>query len=108
MSLYLVSLAAPVILGLCSVFALSGPGRRPALTPRVVEAGAFLAIPVAIAAAALVVFEGAGSSPLLGLAGAGLTAKLDVVSVTMLLLVSFVGWIVVRYSVSYLDGEERQ
>src|SRR5690606_7208355 len=32
----------------------------------------------------------------------------DAVSASMLLLVSFVGWIVVRYSRNYLDGEARQ
>ena len=41
-------------------------------------------------------------------AGIGLSARLDAVSVTMLLLVTFVGWIVVRYARTYLDGEARQ
>ena len=30
------------------------------------------------------------------------------VSVIMLLLVTFIGWVVVRYSATYLDGEKRQ
>ncbi|MGC6766890.1 hypothetical protein ACP0GL_26395, partial [Escherichia coli] len=34
--------------------------------------------------------------------------RLDVVSVTMLVLVSFVGWVVVRFAATYLDGEARQ
>ena len=32
----------------------------------------------------------------------------DTVSATMLLLVSFIGWVVIRYSATYLDGEPRQ
>jgi NAD(P)H-quinone oxidoreductase subunit 5 len=51
---------------------------------------------------------GAGDSPLLGIAGIGLSARVDVVSVTMLLLVGFIGWIVVRYARTYMDGETRQ
>lgn len=34
--------------------------------------------------------------------------QFDAVSATMLLLVSFIGWIVIRYSATYLDGEARQ
>ncbi len=51
---------------------------------------------------------GAGDSPLLGLAGIGLSERVDVVSVTMLLLVAFIGWVVVRYARTHLDGEAGQ
>ncbi|WP_368665951.1 hypothetical protein, partial [Pseudomonas sp. GW704-F2] len=37
-----------------------------------------------------------------------MSARLDGVSAAMLLLVTFIGWIVVRFSVVYLDGEARQ
>ncbi len=46
----------------------------------------------------LLVAHGSGTSPLIGLAGIGLSARVDVVSVVMMLLVSFVGWVVVRYA----------
>lgn len=52
--------------------------------------------------------RGTGDSPLIGWGDIGLSARLDAVSVTMLLLVTFVGWIVVRYARTYLDGEARQ
>ncbi|MEL6735035.1 MAG: proton-conducting transporter membrane subunit, partial [Pseudomonadota bacterium] len=51
---------------------------------------------------------GAGNSLLLGFAGVGVSARVDVISVIMLLLVGFIGWVVVRFSRTYLDGEERQ
>ena len=44
----------------------------------------------------------------LGSGAALLALRLDAVSVSMALLVSFVGWIVVRYARSYLDGEARE
>ena len=34
--------------------------------------------------------------------------RLDAISATMTLLVAFVGWVVVRYSRTYLDGEARE
>ena len=52
--------------------------------------------------------KGPATSPLIGWAGIGLSARIDVVSVVMLLLVSFIGWVVVRYASTYLDGEPGQ
>jgi NAD(P)H-quinone oxidoreductase subunit 5 len=80
------------------------PPQRAATIAEGAAAGAF-----AIAASALIALIacGAGDSVLLGLAGFGISARLDAVSAVMLLLVSFIGWIVVRYSRTYLDGEAR-
>ena len=72
---------------------------------RIAEAGALAAFLLAAAALWMLVTTGATSTPLLGTAGFGLAARVDAVSVTMLLLVTFIGWIVVRYAATYLDGE---
>src|SRR6185312_7560445 len=63
---------------------------------------------IAIGGLAVLVTQGMGTSSLIGAAGIGLSSLLDVVSVTMLLLVSFIGWLVLRYARTYLDGEARQ
>lgn len=73
-----------------------------------IQAFSALAVATALACAALLVADGPGTSPVLGSGGVGLSARLDVVSVAMLLLVTFIGWIVVRFSATYLDGEARQ
>ncbi len=104
----LIPLIAPAVLLLAAVVAFQRPGRRPAPLPKLMEAAALVALAVALASAALLAWQGAGTSPLLGAGGVGISARLDVVSATMLVLVAFVGWIVLRYSASYLDGEERQ
>jgi NAD(P)H-quinone oxidoreductase subunit 5 len=57
---------------------------------------------------AFLVVSGPNDSPLLGLAGIGLSARVDIVSTIMLLLVTSIGWIVTRYARTYLDGEARQ
>ncbi|MFT6023018.1 MAG: NAD(P)H-quinone oxidoreductase subunit 5 [Ascidiaceihabitans sp.] len=81
----------------------------PARTGALIGEGASLvALLVAIGTLIALITKGAGDSPLLGLAGIGLSARVDVVSVTMLLLVAFIGWVVVRYARTYLVGEERQ
>jgi NAD(P)H-quinone oxidoreductase subunit 5 len=52
--------------------------------------------------------ERSGHQPAHRHRGLGLSARLDAVSAVMLLLVSFVGWIVLRYAATYLDGEDGQ
>ncbi|KPQ01210.1 MAG: NAD(P)H-quinone oxidoreductase subunit 5 [Rhodobacteraceae bacterium HLUCCA12] len=108
MPLASLSLIAPAVLLLAATFAFLRPGRRPPLVPKLTEAAALAALAAAIGSAALLTVGGAQTGPLLGLDGIGLSTRLDVVSVTMLVLVAFVGWIVLRYSASYLDGEARQ
>ena len=100
--------AAPAVLFLSAAAGFLNPGLRPRGTLRLPEAAALAAIVVAVASAILLMQHGSGSSRLIGWRGAGLSIRLDAVSVTMLLLVSFIGWVVVRYAATYLDGEARQ
>lgn len=108
MSLYLLPLSAPLLLLVAAVFGFVRNGQRPRLVPVFAEVTALGALLITIASLALLVFQGAGGSGLIGWSGIGLSTRLDAVSATMLLLVAFVGWIVVRYSRTYLDGEARQ
>ncbi|MCW0386887.1 NAD(P)H-quinone oxidoreductase subunit 2, chloroplastic [Xanthomonas sacchari] len=108
MSLYLLPLSAPLLLLVAAVFGFVRNGRRPRFLPAFAESAALGALIVAIASLALLIARGAGDSELIGGNGIGLSVRLDAVSTTMLLLVAFVGWIVVRYTRTYLDGEARQ
>jgi len=101
-------LLAPAALLYVAYLASKEPGQRPR---RVLEMATWATLgSLGIAGASLLVLvtAGSGTSPLIGLAGVGLSVRLDVVSVSMLLLVAFVGWVVVRYAITYLDGEARQ
>ena len=74
----------------------------------IAEGAALATIAVAILSAIILITSGSGDSVLFGLFGFGLSVRLDIVSVVMLLLVSFIGWVVVRYARTYLDDEVRQ
>jgi NAD(P)H-quinone oxidoreductase subunit 5 len=104
----LLPLLAPIALLLAAAAASDKPLLRLPFLSKHTETAALLALAAAIVSAVLLAVSGPDTSPLLGVAGAGLSTRLDVVSVTMLLLVSFVGWVVLRYSATYLDGEPRQ
>ena len=101
-------LAAPGLLLFVALLARSGSGIRPAgilLGSRIATLGA---LALAVAATVWGTSQGPVTSALLGLGGIGLSIRLDPISCTMFLLVSFVGAIVVQYSRNYLDGDARQ
>jgi NAD(P)H-quinone oxidoreductase subunit 5 len=98
----------PAMLALAAVVAAVSRQRRPRVSVIFAELSALAALLGSGVAAFILSQEGAFTTPLLGVAGIGLSVRVDVISVVMLLLVSFIGWIVVRYSATYLDGEARQ
>jgi NAD(P)H-quinone oxidoreductase subunit 5 len=99
----------PALAFAAAAFALfRGPDFRPRGPLATAEILALAAIVTAVGAIAALVMLGPTTSPLLGLAGLGLSMRLDAVSATMLALVSFIGWIILRFSARYLDGEPRQ
>lgn len=104
----LLPLAGPLALALAGLMALRGPFPRSGPAHRIPEAAALAALLTAALSTALLEMRGPGTSPLLGVGGIGLSVRLDAVSVTMLLLVGFIGWVVMRFSATYTDGEARQ
>ena len=76
--------AVPLIGGAAIGFLSTGP--RPRRLAGLAQAAALLALLAAVVGA----------------------VRLDAVSATMLLLVTFIGWVVVRYAGTYLDGDARQ
>lgn len=94
---------APLLVLAVVPLALARPGQRPGSVPRLAELAALGALALsglALAGYAAGVGAAAGAGPL------GL--RVDAVSLTLSVLVSFIGWVVMRYSRSYLDGERRE
>jgi len=104
----LLPLAAVMAMALSAAAGFSSPGNRPRRVLILAQALALAALAVALVSVVLLALHGPSTSPLLGLGGIGLSVRLDSLSTVMLLLVAFVGWVVVRYSAKYLDGEARQ
>ena len=105
MSLPIFTLLSPLAVIAAALLSIRNPSRRPGNLPRVAEISALAAL--ALAGAGLVQLIAAGPATLSAMGGL-IGIRLDAVSATMTLLVAFVGWIVVRYSRSYLDGEARE
>jgi NAD(P)H-quinone oxidoreductase subunit 5 len=98
---------APLPLLAAAVLAALRPGRRPGAIPTLAEGAALAALALALAGVLWLILAGP-SVLVLGAGPALLALRLDPVSATMGLLVAFVGWVVVRYSRRYLDGEARE
>lgn len=108
MPIDLLPLLAPAALLLGAAGGFLSRGLRPRLAPRLAEAAALVAFAAGVAATALLILNGPADSRLVGLGDVALSIRRDAVSVPMLLLVAFIGWVVVRYAATYLDGEPRQ
>lgn len=108
MSIAFIAYLAPIALIVAAVLAFRGPAMRPGPVLRTAEALTLAALAAAALACVALIAGGAATSGLIGVFGLGLSARLDTVSAVMLLLVSFIGWVVVRYSATYLDGEPQQ
>lgn len=108
MPIHLLPLLAPMALLLAAFVAFAGPGQRPRQTLVMAQWATFVAIAAALGSALVLATQGPATGPLLGSQDVGIAARLDVISVTMTILVAFIGWAVVRYSATYLDGEARQ
>jgi NAD(P)H-quinone oxidoreductase subunit 5 len=97
-------LLTPLVLLAAALPLLTHPGRRPGRLPQLAEVATLVAIGLALAGGVQLWLAGPAQ---LQIGGLGL-ARLDAISVTLALLVSFVGWVVVRYARRYLDGEARE
>lgn len=99
------ALAAPLCLAGAAVLAGTQPGRRPvrALSAGTLGTGAALA--AAVLSALLLVLD----APVQPRGATSLVpVHLDALSAVMLVLVTFLGAVIVRFSRNYLDGDERQ
>ena len=103
-SAFPVTLLAPLVLLAMAGLCLSRPGRRPGRLPALAEAATLAAAGLGFAGMAQLWVSGKATLYIGGLP----LFRLDTISLTMVLLVAFVGWVVVRYARRYLDGEARE
>ena len=100
-------LLAPLALWCVALAALVQPGPRPRRVLRAASIASGIGGIVAVATGLRVILQGPATSPLLGVRGVGFALRLDALSAVMLALVAFMGWVVLRYSRNYLDGDAR-
>ncbi|RXH04743.1 NADH-quinone oxidoreductase subunit L [Bradyrhizobium guangzhouense] len=100
-----IAVLAPITLCAASILPFRGSARD---FVRVAISAAAVALVSAIAAVLAVAVYGAGRSPLLGGHGLGLSIQVDALAAILCVLVGFIGFVVVKYSSNYLDGDPGQ
>jgi NAD(P)H-quinone oxidoreductase subunit 5 len=101
-------LAAPLSLLAVAALALGAGRDRAPVMRQAGTAATWFGVAVALAAGFAVVVGGATSSPLLGVDGLGASVRLDALSTIMFAMIGLLAVVIYRYSVTYLDGDERQ
>jgi len=95
--------AAPGLLALFALCCFAAPGKRPWAAGLASAAGVGAFLP-ALAGLAALAIDGHATIAL----AAGVSFRIDLVSITLLVLIAAIGAIVLRYSRTYLDGANRQ
>lgn len=90
---------APLFLIAAAIWMFQNPPKRGEASLQAVEMASLGALAISAVAAMIVAAQGTVE---------GVIFRLDAVSLTMALLVSFVGWVVSRYARTYMDGEKTQ
>ncbi len=107
MAIAWIVLIFPLILLLAGAIRLRETS-MPIAPPEWAERAALIGIGLAAYSALHIVTFGPTTSPVLGLGQFGLSVLLDAVSVILLLLTSVLAWVILRFSATYLQGEERE
>ncbi|MFZ4519345.1 MAG: proton-conducting transporter membrane subunit [Microthrixaceae bacterium] len=101
-------LAAPLGFVVAALAAAAHPGSHPVFVERLAAVVSWFGVAIAAGAAAAVAIGGSVQSTTLGAAGLGLSVRLDALSVIMFLMIALLAVVIVRFSTTYLDGDERQ
>ncbi len=98
----------PFSLFAVALASLASPGMRPRSLLVAAKLLSVTAFGLAALTGLIVLFAGPATSPLIGVNTLGFQIRLDALSMVMILLVTFIGAIVVRFSATYMDGDPRQ
>ncbi len=103
-----VALVAPLALLAAWVLSWAQPKARPRAVSALTSAATAVGVIVAGTLGFIVATRGPVVSPLIGQEGLGLSIRLDALSVTVFSMVALLAVVILRFSRTYLDGDDRQ
>lgn len=104
----LIALLSPFVFIATAVMSWFQPGMRPAFLKKMAITSTLVSIVVAAISGLFVIQYGLLETSLLGINEIGFSLRLDAVSMVMLAMIALLGFIVMRFSLNYLDGDSRQ
>ena len=106
--LAIIALFSPAVFAVTALISWFHPGLRPSIVKRMATASTCISIVVAVICGILVFRYDILQTDMIGFREIGLSLRLDTISVVMLVMIALIGFIVVRFSLNYLDGDKRQ
>ena len=104
----LVAIVSPLVFIATAVVSWFQPGMRPAFLKKMATASTLVSIAIALICGTFIIQFGMLETPFLGISKIGLSLRLDALSILMLSMIALLGFIVMRFSLNYLDGDARQ
>ncbi|SIO02599.1 proton-conducting transporter transmembrane domain-containing protein [Algoriphagus halophilus] len=101
------TLVSPVVFILTAIVSWFQPGIRPFFLKKLATAASIISISIAALSGFFVAKYSLLESPFYGIADLGFSIRLDSLSVIMLNMIALLGFIVIRFSLNYLDGDSR-
>ncbi|REG91001.1 proton-conducting transporter transmembrane domain-containing protein [Algoriphagus antarcticus] len=102
------TLLSPAVFVATALISWFQSGMRPFLVKKVATAATLISILIAAICGFFVINYGLLETPLLGFEDLGLSIRLDALSILMLAMIALISFIVVRFSLNYLDGDPQQ
>ncbi|MCZ4410588.1 proton-conducting transporter membrane subunit [Cryomorphaceae bacterium 1068] len=104
----LIAVASPVIFALTALVSWFERGLRPSTVKKMAVVSTWISIVIAAISGFFVFEYGMLETSFIDIEGLGLSLRFDSVSTLMFGMIALIGFIVVRFSLNYLDGDERQ
>ncbi|MBC7627464.1 proton-conducting transporter membrane subunit [Ferruginibacter sp.] len=104
----LIALISPLFFVVTAIASWFQPGFKPRQVITMSKVAAVLSLVIVVCLSINVYWYKLIQSPLAGFAAIGFSVRLDAVSVIMLGMISLLGFIIIKYSVNYLDGDQHQ
>lgn len=104
----LIALLSPVVFAATAIASWFQPGFKPRFIKKMGTMATIMSIAIAAISSFLIMEYGLLESGLLGIYDFGFSVRLDALSVLMLGMIALLGFIIVKFSNNYLDGDQRQ
>ena len=106
--LVLLVLLSPLVFILTAVSSWFQPGKRPLFIKKLSVSASIISLAIAALGTIALLQYGEMETPTYGINGLGFGLRLDALSLLMFSMIAMLAFIIVRFSLNYLDGDARQ
>ena len=106
--LSLLAFLSPAVFIAIAILSWFQKGLRPVLLKKVATKASLISLIIAAISGFFVFNYGMLETPLVGIEQLGISLRLDALSILMLSMIALLSFIVIRYSLNYLDGDPNQ